>query len=180
MPASVSAKLQAQARRSACHAASCHAVDIVSDRCSRSLEGHMPSTTSGLTGAAHHVAMLLALCSSWLRHHMLHMSSHHMQLLTYMALSTMAPQPEEMVSSSGSTCSPCRQSSQWAGWWSCQDNSRCSQRQISPLPCSTCRHTLQIGQTQGDFGNFIKATDAAANGRAAFAVQLLSSQWAQC
>ena len=72
----------------------------------------MPSTTSGLTGAAQHGAMLLTLCSSWLQLQSLHMLCRHTQLITYMALSTMAPQPEEMVSSSGSTLSPCRQSSQ--------------------------------------------------------------------
>ena len=84
----------------------------------------------------------------------------HIQLNTYMALSTMAPQPEEMVSSSGSTLSPCRQNSQWADCWSCQGNSCCSQRQISSLPCSFCRYHLQTVQTQG---HFINATDAAAN-----------------
>ena len=76
----------------------------------QTLSEHASSTTSGLTGAAQHVAMLLTLCSSWLQHHTLHMFTHHIQLITDMALSTMAPQPEEMVSSSGSTCSPCRQS----------------------------------------------------------------------
>ena len=92
------------------------------------------------------------------------MSSRHTQLITYMALSTMAPQPEEMVSSSGSTLSPCRQRSQWAGCQSCQGDSYCSQRQTSTLPCSTCRHNPRIGQTHG---RFCRATDAAATGRAA-------------
>ena len=62
-------------------------------------------------------------CSGWMQHHTLHRSGRRLQLITYMALSTMAPQPEEMVSSSGSTCSPCRHSAQWAGCWSCQGNS---------------------------------------------------------